>query len=171
MAKDYNISKTLGKCVECDGELSPGEEFVAVVRDENDELLREDFCLECWDKSGRTPETNSPDVYGIWRTCVPQPTEKKKLFVDDALLINFFERLADAEDEAKVSFRFVLALVLMRKKLLLYEGAAGRDDGREIWKMRFKGASDIHEVIDPKMDADKIAEVSGQLGQILEGEL
>ena len=59
----------------------------------------------------------------------------------------------------------------MRKKLLVYDRMQREDDGGEIWQMHFKGSDQVHHVIDPKLDEDKIAEVSGQLGQILEGEL
>ena len=169
MAKEYNISKTAGQCVVCQRALEPGEEFVAAVREAGEELLREDYCPTCWDAKGDAED--EPDVLGVWRARVPQPQEKRKLFVDDDLLRNFFERLEGAEDEAKVSFRYVLALVLMRKKLLVYDRMDRRDDGSEVWQMHFKGSDATHHVIDPKMDEDKIAEVSAQLGQILEGEL
>jgi hypothetical protein len=111
-----------------------------------------------------------PDLLGIWRTHVPQPQEKKKLLIDDSLLVNFFERLEGAEEENRIHFRYVLALILMRKKLLVYEGTDRRDDSTDIWRMRSKGADTIHEVIDPHMDEEKIAAVSSSLGEIMEGD-
>ena len=86
------------------------------------------------------------------------------------MLINFFERLEDADDPAKVQFRFVLALILMRKKMLVYDGLkAGKGD--QPWLMHFRGSGKKCRVVDPHMDEDKIAEVSQQLGEILEGDL
>ena len=99
------------------------------------------------------------------------PEEKKKLLVDDDLLMNFFRRLEGETQGVKISFRFVLGLVLMRKKLLIYDRMVKQDDGVELWQMHFRGSNQMHEVIDPKLDEDKIAEVSGQLTQILNGEL
>ena len=168
MAKEYNISKTAGLCTACEKQLAPEEEFVAVLRDTADQFLREDFCVECWNSQDK-PE--GPDVFGIWRSKVPPAQEKKKLLVDDDLLINFFHRLDGESDEAKISFRFVLALVLMRKRLLIYDRLERRDQGEEVWLMHLRGSDLTHEVIDPRMDEDKIAEVSGQLGQILNGEI
>jgi len=168
MAKDYNISKTAGLCAACRKDLQAGEQFVATVRQEADEFLRADYCLACW---GEGPRDSQADVVGVWRSRVPQPQEKRRLFVDNELLINFFERLDGAESTAKLCFRYVLALVLMRKKLLVYDRTERGDDGTEIWLMHFKGSEHVHRVIDPKMDEEKIAQVSRQLGQILEGEL
>lgn len=108
---------------------------------------------------------------GVWRMKVPQPQEKKRLLVDDAILINLFERLAANDQPAKINFRYVLALVLWRKKLLVYDRMECRPDGSEVWKMHFKNSDQVQEVIDPKMDNLKIAEVSGQLSQIMEGEV
>ena len=169
MAKEYNISKTAGQCGACQKALLPGEEFIAAVREVGEELAREDFCPPCW--QAKCPTGDAPDLLGVWRTHVPQAQEKKKLFIDDELLRSFFERLEGAEEDAKVCFRYVLALILMRKRVLVYDRMQRRDDGVEVWQMHFKGSETTHHVIDPKMDETKIAEVSSQLGQILEGEL
>jgi len=173
MAKDYNITRTAGLCVACETQLQPEQEYVATVREPRDGeeaegFVREDFCPACWDAA---EEARKAEPFGVWRTHVPKPTEKKKLFVDDDVLINFFERLDGAEEPAKVSFRYVLALVLMRKKLLVYDRSGKDDAGRDVWRMHFKGSDRKHEVTDPNMDEDQIAEVSQQLGQILQGEL
>jgi len=168
MAKEYNISKTGGICAACQNELAAGQEFVATVRQADRELQREDFCLDCW--QGRT-DNRQDQLLAIWKSRVARPEQKKRLFVDDGLLIDFFKRLAEADSEVQVSFRYVLALVLMRKKLLVYDRMERRADGTEVWLMHLKGDGLTHQVIDPKLDDDKIAEVSGQLGQILEGEL
>ena len=167
--RQYEISRSSYRCTDCQRELAAQEEFVAAVRtdEQEDDLLRQDYCLECWARRGEA----GADVLGVWHTRVPPPTAKKKLFVDDELLVSFFERLEGADDGAKLCFRYVLALVLMRKKRLVYDRARRLEDGTEIWQMHFKGSDRVHEVLDPKMDEQNIAQVSGQLGQILEGEL
>jgi len=168
MAKDYNISKTAGACFACGKEFDDGQDFMATVAESEQEIQREDYCLECWQSLAEEKQTG---LLGIWRSCAVAAEEKRKLFVGDELLTSFFERLNEADSEAKIAFRFVLALVLMRKKLLVYDHTASLEDGTEVWKMHFKGSNQSHSVIDPKMDEDKIREVSSQLGQILEGEL
>ena len=167
MAKEYIISKTDGQCRSCRKRMQPGEEFVATVREVDEGFHREDFCLPCWDAAPR----EEPATFGVWRSRVPRPQEKKKLLIDDELLISFFERLSGVDSPAKIDFRFVLALVLMRKKLLVYDRMDKLPDGREVWKMHFKGGTQTHEVINPHMDEENIAEVSRHLGEIMEGQL
>ena len=174
MAKEYNITKTTGRCTACEKEMAPGEEFVATVRDApaeaDEQFLRRDVCLACWAAAGADAK-DGPDVLGTWRGRVPAPKEKKKTFVDDELLMSFFERLDGAEEPARQAFRFVLALILMRKRLLVYDRSDPRPDGCEAWAMHFRGDGGACEVVDPHLDEEQIAEVSRQLGEILEGEL
>ena len=168
MATEYNISRTAGQCLRCETPLEEDQEYMAVVVEVDEQLERQDWCLPCWEAPDRE---EIAEVFGQWRTRVPLGKRKRKLFVDDALLVNFFERLADADDPAKLNFRFVLALVLMRKKLLIYERAVKDDPGGERWIMRLKGERDTCEVVDPKLDEEKVAAVSEQLRDILQGEL
>lgn len=168
MAKEYSFSKTSGQCVVCKTGMVPEQEFMGTIREQDEEILREDYCMGCWQAQ---PREGQPDILGIWQSQVPKPEEKKKLFVDNDLLMNFFQRLDGSEEPAKINFRFVLALILMRKKLLVYDRMEKKPDGGELWHMHFKGSDQKHLVADPHMDEEKIAEVSQNLGQILEGEL
>jgi hypothetical protein len=174
MAKDYNITKTTGHCTVCGREMQPGEEFVATVREAPEEaeeqFVRRDYCLACW-PAAPDQEPGDPALLGTWRSQIPQPRGKKRTFVDEDLLVQFFERLEGAAEPVKVQFRFVLALILMRKKRLVYDRSEPRPDGCDAWTMHFRGSDDRCEVIDPHLDEDQIAEVSQQLGEILEGEL
>ena len=101
---------------------------------------------------------------------MPRPEQKKKLFVDDAVLCELFERLSDVAEPAKVNFRFVLGLILMRKRLVIYDNTV-RDGEREIWKVRMKGKQEQLDLLNPKLDEEQTREVSTQLGEILQQEL
>ena len=96
--------------------------------------------------------------------------EKKKVFVDDEVLCTLFERLSDATEPVKVHFRFVLGLILMRKRLVIYDGAR-HEEGRDIWIVRMKGKDEKLELTDPKLNEQQVTEVSQQLSQILNEEL
>jgi len=165
MAREYDIAKASGRCGACERELAAGEEYVAALFDQAGEFSRDDFCVACWD--GR--DDAAEKAYSVWRARVPRPEEPAKPFVDDEVLINFFERLADDDEPGKVGFRFVLALMLMRKKILVYEGTESQPDGTEVWRMRFRRSDEPVEVVHPAMDAAKITEVTAHLGAIFRG--
>ncbi len=111
MVKEYNFAKTAGRCAACQTAMAPEQEFVATIREQGEEIVRDDYCLGCWQAQ---PRDNQPGVLAVWHARVPKPEEKKRLFIDDELLVNFFQRLEDSPEPAKLNFRFVLALILMR---------------------------------------------------------
>jgi hypothetical protein len=160
----YDVPRAGGKCSVTNKDIAPGEKFMAVVRETPEGLERLDISLDAW------PQFERANLLGFWQTTMPHPEEKKRLFVDDEVLCNLFERLADASEPAKVNFRFVLALVLMRKRFIVYENTR-HESGRDIWVVRMKGKDQRMDLVDPKLDEKQVTEVSQQLGQILNEEI
>ena len=124
---DWEINKPLGQCCGSGRKIEPGEEYYGALVEAEEGLQRRDFCGEFW-------EREKPQVYCFWKTKLAAPNEKKELFISDDMLVAFFERLANETEPEKVSFRFVLALVLMRKRRLKYDSTK-TDNGREIWRL------------------------------------
>src|SRR5439155_26448369 len=99
-----------------------------------------------------------------------QAEQKKKVFVDDQVLCEIFERLSDTTETAKLNFRFVLGMILMRKRMIIYEMTRTEGD-REIWVVRFKGRDDKLDLVNPRLNEQQVLEVSQQLEEILNEEL
>jgi len=112
----YDIERPTGVCVVTGRRMEPGENFIAALVEEGEGLKRLDISTAAWDE-GRRPDR----MLAFWQTTVPEPNEKKKVFVDDEVLMNLLRRLEDAEQPQRIAFRFVLMLILMRKKLLRYD--------------------------------------------------
>jgi len=167
VAKEYNISRPTGTCAGCDRAFEVGDGFFTILKDTDEELARNDFCLDCWDKNPQQGE----GILGVWRGKIPAKQEKKRVFIDDELLVSFFSSLEGTEDPSRISLRFVVALALMRKRLLSYDGVTTTPDGREMWKMSLRKVEKPFMVANPHLDEEKIAEVSQRLGEILNGEL
>jgi hypothetical protein len=160
----YEVGRPLGRCCACNAELPAGTKIFAALRETPQGFERLDVSLDCWPNFDRT------DLLAFWQTVIPQHEAKKKLFVDDEVLCELFERLKDTQEPAKINFRFVLGLILMRKRMLIYESSR-EEDGKDIWTVRFKGKEDQLDLLNPKLDEQQVTEVSQQLGQILNEEL
>ena len=160
----YDVPRPTGKCAVCARDIPPGEKFVAAIRETPTGFERLDISPDCWQTFDRA------NLLGFWQTTMPRAEEKKKLFVDDQVLCDLFERLADVTEPAKVNFRFVLGLILMRKRLIVYE-TTRHDDGKDVWVVRLKGKDQRLDLTDPKLNEQEMTEVSQQLGQILNEEL
>ena len=164
MAKEYEIARASGVCGACGRELAAGEEFVVVLHDRGETLEREDLCSGCW--AGRAE--GEPSAFSVWRARVPTPDEPKRQFVSNEVLLECFERLEGDQAPGKINFRFVLALMLMRKRLLVYDASEADEEGRDIWTMHLKADARPVRVIHPDLDEGQMAEVTAQLGAVFE---
>ncbi len=160
---EWEVDKPLGQCYGTGRKIEHGEEYFGALVEIDEGLQRRDFCADYW-------ESEKPDVFCYWRSKLPHPDQKKQIFVDDEMLMAFFERLENETEQEKVNFRFVLALILMRKRRLKYD-ATRVENGKEIWRLRIVGEKEIVEVINPHLDEEQIEQLSSQIGQILQTDL
>ncbi len=160
----YDVARPHGRCHVTDRVIAPGEKFMAALRETPAGFERIDVSPEAWESFSRE------NVLAFWQAVMPRAEAKKRLFVDDTVLCELFERLADATEPVKLNFRFVLGLILMRKRLVIYENTRNESD-REIWQVRLKGRDDTLDLLNPKLDEQQIVEVSQQLSQVLSEEL
>jgi hypothetical protein len=164
----YEVPRPAGHCTVTGRKIEPGERFFAAIRETPNGMERLDVSPEAWEGCDRA------GVLAFWQTVMPAHEEKKKVFVDDEVLCTLFERLADATEPLKVNFRFVLGLILMRKRLIVFEESRQEDGGegrRDVWVVRMKGRDERLDLIDPKLDEQQVTDVSQQLGEILNQEM
>ena len=160
---EWEVDKPLGQCYGTGRKIEYGEEYFGALVETDEGLQRRDFCADYW-------EEEKPDVFCYWKTRLPQPNQKKQIFVDDDMLLAFFERLEKETEQEKLNFRFVLALILMRKRRLKYD-ATRIEDAKEIWRLRITGEKQFIEVVNPHLDEEQIEQLSSQIGQILQTDL
>ena len=160
---EWEINKPLGQCHGTERKIEHGEEYYGALVETEEGLQRRDFCDDFW-------ESQKPEVFCYWKTRLPEPGLKKQLFVDDQMLMAFFERLEKETEQEKIDFRFALALILMRKRILKYDETKNVDD-QELWRLRIVGEKQIVEVINPHLDEEQIGQLSSQIGEILQTDL
>jgi hypothetical protein len=160
---EWEVSKPLGQCCGSGQKIKYGEEYFAALVETEEGLARRDFCADYW-------LAKKPDVFCYWKTRLPRPDEKKHIFVDDEMLMAFFERLERESEQEKINFRFVLALILMRKRRLKYDSSKTEGD-KEIWRLKVAGDKEFVEVINPNLDDEQIEQLTSQIGDILQTDL
>src|SRR5215471_4754291 len=166
----YEIARATGVCAASGRPIAVGEEFIAALRQgEGEERLeRVDYSVEAW-RGGARPA----GLFGYWRAKMEPLDARKKPFIDDAALMDLFEQLEEAQEPARVAFRYLLALMLIRKRLLRYEGNR-RDGGAQVmlvrvWTPASATPAPVCEVVDPGMDDRAVAEAIEQLTAVMAG--
>jgi hypothetical protein len=139
--------------------LLPGEKFYSVLYDRGAAFVREDICAALW-------QGPPPDAFSYWRGRVPEHDQPKRIEVDDALLLDCLERLAEDHAPQKINFRYVLALLLMRRKRLKFEEVVYRD-GQELLALRCPKTRKLHHVLNPQLAEEQMADVQDEVMKVL----
>jgi hypothetical protein len=161
--QQFDIGSPSGRCAVTGREFQEGEEFYTVLFEDGESFRRTDFSLEGWN--------GPPDgSFCHFKTRVPVKEKKRQLLVNAEVLTHFFERLADETEAVRIQFRFVLALILMRKRILRYESSATAD-GSEVWTMTLMVNRSTHRVVNPRLTDEQIEGVSRQLSAILHSDM
>ncbi|MFT4556437.1 MAG: hypothetical protein ACI92S_001782 [Planctomycetaceae bacterium] len=160
---DYQL-KTIGKTCAGTGELlKAGTTCHSVLVDRDGELLRLDYSEEGWKGP---PE----DSVGEWLAIVPDDTPKPKV-IDTEALMRYFEQLSEDPNPAHDQMHYVLALLLLQKRRLRFDGQRTDEDGNEFLQVIGSKSEGPYEVADQELDDTEIANLQAALNAQLEAEL
>ncbi|HEY2783691.1 MAG TPA: hypothetical protein VGJ05_01845 [Fimbriiglobus sp.] len=160
MAVEFDIQGPTRVCAATGKPLSPGDRYVAVLADRDGSFVRTDYTADAW--------PGPPDgVVAYWSGRVPATDTTRRPRVNDDLLFDCFDHLAGVTDPARANFRYVVALLLMRRRRLKFEDHRRLDDGTEIMLLRDARSGDRHDVADPRLGEDQIASVQTEVFQLL----
>lgn len=155
---DYKIQSSTLRCARTGQELKPGDKFFSVLYDRGSVLEREDISVTAW-------QGPPPEAFSFWMGRVPREPSKR-IQVDDDVLFDCFLRLTDAEEEQKVNFRYIVALLLMRRRRLKFEEVRFENE-RELLSLRCTRTRNLYEVVNPRLTEQQIAEVQEQVLKVV----
>lgn len=159
MMTDYHIQPPTRRCVATGRELQAGERYFTALVEAGDHFQRQDFAAEAW---------NGPPsgAFSYWVGKVPATTEHHKPKFDDTLLEECFERLENPTETGRVNFRYVLALLLIRRKRLRFDETR-QIAGEECLILTCPRSGRRWEVINPKLTDGEMKEVQNEVFQVL----
>ena len=155
----YHIGKGQECCSACAREFRDGEEVVSCVFPAEDSLGRADLCAECWE-AGRAPEFISS-----WRRKVKKKAAPKKF--DRKAALELFRVLADSEQPGDADTAYILALLLMRKKVFELE-RSGSEEGKKVMELRLRGGDEKFRLISRDLTEEQLEGVKDNLESIFE---
>ena len=159
LSTDWTMPHRADACTACGHSFDFGEAFRAFLYETDQGYQRRDYCHAC-----QPPAEPAP--LGHWQTRRPEPTAKKVLPFDREAIYGFFERLEDVSEPSQVQFRFVLALLLWRKKVLRLERTVA-DPEHETWEFVAVRSGTAHPVARPDLDEEQLEHLSTQLERLL----
>src|SRR5262249_6688194 len=136
-----------------------GDKCYSVLLEQGGKFLRQDYSSEAW----QGPPHGS---FSFWAGRIPAGEENKRPPIDEESLLDCLQRLEGEGEPARVRFRFVVALLLMRRKRLRFEEA--RTDGdQEILLLRCVRTRNTYRVLNPRLTEEEMAAVQEEVFKVL----
>jgi hypothetical protein len=157
---DYEIQGPTRVCAATGRELKPGDRFCAHLTERDGKFVRTDYAADVWPGA-------PPEAVAHWSGRVPADDKPRKPVVNDEVLLGCFDRLKEATDADGLNFRYVAALLLMRRKRFRFEDVARDEAGRDVLILKDAKGGTVHQVIDPRLTDDQIAAVQAEVFRVL----
>ena len=159
---DYKVGKRAPECAVTGEPFEEGEEIVSAIFSSEDGFERRDFKAAAF--------AESSDCFSYWRGRIPvQQEDTHRLDYD--LALDFFRRLVAEDDPERQGLRFMLGLLLGRKRRLKLKGFSRRGSGdgeREFLNLVIRGDEEDEAVSVevPQLDEEGRAALQAELNRL-----
>jgi hypothetical protein len=157
---DYQIQPPTKRCVMTGQELPPGTRYFSVLLEQDGKLVRQDYSAEAW-------QGPPAGAFSFWAGRVPELEQAKKVVIDDEMLLECFQRLEGPQEPGKVNFRYVLALLLMRRKRLKFDQVK-TESAQEVLRLRCVRTGTSYDVVNPRLTEAEMTEVQEEVFKVLD---
>jgi hypothetical protein len=155
---DYEVQRFTRHCHASGRELASGEAFYSVLIAEGRDVVRQDYAASTWQGP---PE----GALAVWKSQVPHPHSKKMQLAPSEVMLRYFEELEgrpDKEDE-----RYVLALLMLRRRVVRQERTEHDGAGREVAVLYAPQTEQEYRVAVAMPSAERVAAIQEELGRLL----
>lgn len=156
---DYEVQRPTKQCAATGRDLAPGETYYSVLTAEGAELQRIDYSEDGWQGP---PE----DAVGWWKSRVPDTKSKRRHWAPNDVMLQFFDELAAQQD--KQDMRYVLALLLVRRRVMRQEDTESDEQGREHMVLYCPRRDETYKIAVVVPDAQRADEIQEELAKLLE---
>lgn len=121
-------------------------------------IVRQDFGADVW-------QGPPAGALGSWKSQVPAPSANKVHWAPNDVMLELLEQWE--QDPAKAESRYVLSLLLIRRRVLRLEDTETDEAGREISVLFSSRRETTYRVTTAMPDAAHAAEIQAELAQLL----
>jgi hypothetical protein len=156
---DYTIQPNSRRCCITGRDLKPGERYYSALLEEAGRFVRKDFALDAWQGP---PE----GAFSYWTGKVHADQGPVKPRFDDDLLEECFHRLDGQLEPSKVNFRYVVALLLIRRKRFRFEQTL-IEAGEEKMVLTAARSGEKYMVTNPRLTDEAMMQVQEEVFNVL----
>ena len=155
---DFEVQRCTRHCATSQRALEPGEEFYSVLASEGAEVVRYDYSTDGW---AGPPE----QCLGWWKSRMPQPDQRRLNWAPNDVMLDLLERYAEQPDNQDL--RYVLALLLIRRRVVRLEETEQDEAGREQMVLYCPKNEQTYHVLTVTPNEDRVDEIQQTLAKLL----
>ncbi|MDD5557585.1 MAG: hypothetical protein PHN82_10120 [bacterium] len=169
MAAEWSVLKRARRCLACGTPFADGDGYSSVLLEGGEELAREDYCAACW---GGLAAGKRDGCLSCWRGRFrEEPAKAREEAIGGTAAERLLRRYAESAEPAHVNLRYILAVMLeRRKKLIPRDTIVEGGGGRRIIVYEFAGSGESILVEDPGIGLSQAREVQEQIRSLLDAE-
>jgi uncharacterized protein YbaR (Trm112 family) len=154
---DYEFQSCTRRCAATGRELAPGEAYYSALVPDGEGWQRLDYAVEAW-------QGPPPEAIGWWKS--QRPDARRAHWAPNDVLLDFFDRLeGQAENQ---DMRYVLALLLVRRRVMRLEETQTDEHGRETLVLYCPRRETTHQVPVIVPDEARANQLQEQLARLLQ---
>jgi hypothetical protein len=155
---DFDIQRCTRKCFASERELRPGETYYSALVQQGADIERRDYAADAW--------TEPPEgTIGWWKSQMPGAGTKKMHWAPNDVMLHYFEQLADVTEKQDV--RYVLALLMIRRRVVRQEAEETDEQGREVLVLFCPRNEQEYRTVVAMPAAERVQEIQNELAQLL----
>jgi hypothetical protein len=155
---DYEVQRCTRRCAATGRELRPSEEFYSTLTAEGSLVVRRDYSAEAWQGP---PE----GVLGWWKSHMSEPSAKKLHWAPNDVMLELLEGLEGRRD--KQDMRYVLALLLIRRRVVRLEATERDEQNREVSVLYCPRRETTYRVVVELPTPERTNEIQDELARLL----
>ncbi len=160
---EWKLQRRTSACRACDRPFEEGARHASVLAVVGEELAREDLCEACWD--ARAPAADRELFWWFPRHAAER---KKTVSLDLEMLERLFLALEPRPERAVRELRYLICLLLLRKRRLKVERIERGGEG-ESFLVKRPRREERHRVYAFDFDAARMAELRIRLQAVFDG--
>lgn len=167
MATTWSIARRAGACALTERPFEDGERHISLLRVREGALERVDLCMSAWRDERQRMESGGDEPLLYWTTH-HEVTKKKTVQIDLESLERLFVQLEGREELAVRELRYVLCLLLMRKRRVKVERVL-RKDGEESFLVKRPRIDERYTVYVYDFEPEQLEALRAQLQAVFDG--
>ena len=156
---EISIQKESARCMGCDEPFAHEQKHRSLLRIEESNFLREDYCEKCW--AERLALAESDEVYSYWETKYRDPSVAKATPQEQFMpLLNLcYESIAQGGSDAE-AMAYMCALIMRRQKVFRFVREERDESSGKTALVFFDKHNDTQiRILDPQLTESQLGDV------------